>query len=147
MLTEGVVRDAEPREKTYKLCDTGGLFVMVNPDGSRWWRLRYKYGEKERGISLGTYPLVSLKLARQRRDDAKRMLQDGLDPSHQRRVQRVSQTVTFELVAQEWLELQSKKLGPVTIYKARICWRCFERSRRAGSMKRRIGRSSGLGRS
>jgi Arm DNA-binding domain len=65
MLTESVVRDAEPREKTYKLSDTGGLFVMVNPDGSRWWRLRYKYGEKERGISLGTYPLVSLKLARQ----------------------------------------------------------------------------------
>jgi hypothetical protein len=119
MLTESVVRDAEPREKTYKLSDTGGLFVMVNPDGSRWWRLRYKFGEKERGISLGTYPLVSLKLARQRRDDAKRMLQDGLDPSHQRRVQRVSQTVTFELVAQEWLELQSRKLGPVTIYKAR----------------------------
>src|SRR5688572_30763220 len=119
MLTEGAVRDAEPREKTYKMSDTGGLFVMVNPDGSRWWRLRYKYGEKERGISLGKYPLVSLKLARQRRDDAKRMLQDGLDPSHQRRVQRVSQTVTFELVAQEWLELQSKKLGPVTIAKAR----------------------------
>jgi hypothetical protein len=113
------VRDAEPREKTYKLFDTGGLFVMVNPDGSRWWRLKYKYGEKERGISLGTYPVVSLKLARQRRDDAKRMLQDGLDPSHQRQVQRVSQTVTFELVAQEWLELQSRKLGPVTIYKAR----------------------------
>src|SRR5918995_7366415 len=85
MLTEGAVRDAEPREKTYKLSDTGGLFVMVNPDGSRWWRLRYKYGEKERGISLGTYPLVSLRLARQRRDDAKRMLQEGLDPSHQRR--------------------------------------------------------------
>jgi hypothetical protein len=111
MLTEGVVRDAEPREKTYKLFDTGGLFVMVNPDGSRWRRLECKYGEKERGISLGTYPLVSLKLARQKRDDAKRMLQDGLDPSHQRRVQRVSQTVTFELVAQEWLELQSRKLG------------------------------------
>ncbi len=119
MLTESVVRDAEPREKTYKLSDAGGLFVMVNPDGSRWWRLRYKYGEKERGISLGTYPLVSLKLARQRRDEAKRLLQDGLDPSHQRRVQRVSQTVTFELVAQEWLELQSRKLGPITIYKAR----------------------------
>lgn len=112
MLTENVVRDAEPREKTYKLSDTGGLFVMVNPDGSRWWRLRYKYGEKERGISLGVYPLVSLKLARQRRDDARRMLQDGLDPSHQRRVQRVSQTVTFELVAQEWLELQSREAGP-----------------------------------
>src|SRR6185503_19113480 len=64
-----------------------------------------------RGISLGTYPLVSLKLARQRRDEAKRMLQDGLDPSHQRRVQRVSQMVT--------LELESRKLGPVTIYKAR----------------------------
>ena len=119
MLTEDAVRDAEPREKTYKLFDTGGLFVMVNPDGSRWWRLKYRYGEKERGISLGVYPLVSLKLARQKRDDAKRMLQDGLDPSHQRRVQRVSQTVTFELVAEEWLALQSRKLGAVTIYKAR----------------------------
>lgn len=121
MLTEGSVRGAEPRQKAYKLFDTGGLFVIVNPDGSRWWRLkyRYRYGDRERGISLGVYPLVSLKLARQKRDDAKRMLADGLDPSHQRRVQRVSQTVTFELVAQEWLELQSRKLGQVTIAKAR----------------------------
>src|SRR6185436_17547848 len=118
MLTEGAVRGAEPRAKAYKLFDTGGLFVIVNPDGSRWWRFKYCYGDKERGISLGVYPLVTLKLARQERDDAKRLLSDGQDPSHQRQRQRASQKVTFELVAREWLELQSKKLGPVTIAKA-----------------------------
>ena len=119
MLTEGAVRDAEPREKTYKMSDTGGLFVMVNPDGSRWWRLKYCYGGRERGISLGVYPLISLKLARQKRDDAKRALDSGKDPSQQRKEQIQAQALTFELVAEEWLELQSQKLGEITIAKAR----------------------------
>jgi hypothetical protein len=105
MLTEGAVRGAEPREKAYKLFDTGGLFVIVNPHGSRWWRFKYCCDDRERGISLGVYLLVTLKFARQKRDDAKRLLANGQDPSHQRQRQRVSQTVTLELVAREWLEL------------------------------------------
>lgn len=119
MLTEGVLRAAAPREKPYKLFDGGGLFVIVNPSGSRWWRLKYRYGGKERGISLGVYPVVSLRLARQRRDEAKARLADGIDPSHQRQAEKAAQTLTFELVAQEWLELQSKKLAKITIAKAR----------------------------
>jgi len=119
MLTEGVLRATAPREKPYKLFDTGGLFVIVNPNGSRWWRLRYRYGGKERGISLGVYPVVSLKLARQRRDEARARLADGIDPSHQRQAEKVAQTVTFELIAQEWLDLQSRKLAAITIAKAR----------------------------
>lgn len=119
MLTEGVLRAAAPREKPYKLFDSSGLFVIVNPNGSRWWRLKYRYGGKERGISLGVYPVVSLKLARQRRDEARARLADGIDPSHQRQAEKVAQTLTFELIAQEWLDLQSKKLAAITIAKAR----------------------------
>lgn len=119
MLSEGVLRGAELRKRSYKLFDTGGLFVIVNPNGSRWWRLKYRYRGKERGISLGVYPIVSLKLARQRRDEARGLLADGIDPSHQRQAQKLAQTETLELVAQEWLELQSKKLAAVTISKAR----------------------------
>jgi integrase len=119
MLTEGVLRAAAAREKPYKMFDSGGLFVIVNPNGSRWWRLKYRYGGKERGISLGVYPVVSLKLARQRRDEARARLADGIDPSHQRQAEKVAQTLTFELIAQEWLDLQSRKLAAITIAKAR----------------------------
>src|SRR5688572_28008479 len=119
MLTEGVLRAAAAREKPYKLFDSSGMFVIVNPNGSRWWRLKYRYGGKERGISLGVYPVVSLKLARQRRDEARARLADGIDPSHQRQAEKVAQTLTFQLIAQEWLDLQSKKLAAITIAKAR----------------------------
>lgn len=119
MLTEGVLRAAAPREKPYKLFDSSGLFVIVNPNGSRWWRLKYRYGGKERGISLGVYPVVSLKLARQRRDEARARLADGIDPSHQRQAEKLAQTLTFELIAQEWLDLQSKKFAAITLRKAR----------------------------
>jgi integrase len=119
MLTESLVRGAEPREKAYKLFDSGGLFIIVNPNGSRWWRLKYRYRGKERGISLGVYPLVSLRLARLGRDEARALLADGIDPSYHRQREKRAQTETFELVAQEWLQLQSKKLAAVTIRKAR----------------------------
>ena len=66
MLTEAAIRSAQPREKAYKLLDSGGLFVLVNPDGSRWWRFKYRYGGTERGISFGVHPLTTLKLARQK---------------------------------------------------------------------------------
>jgi hypothetical protein len=66
--------------------------------------LKYRYGGKERCISVGVHPVTTLKLARQRRDDAKRLLADGIDPSHHRKLQKLSQVMTFELVAQ-WLEL------------------------------------------
>lgn len=119
MLSESALRRAAQRKKPYKLFDTAGLFVIVNPNGSRWWRLKYRYHGKERGISLGVYPVVSLRLARRRRDEARQLLKDGVDPSRHRQAQKIAEIETFELVAREWLELQSKKLAAITIKKAR----------------------------
>jgi hypothetical protein len=61
--------------------DTGGLFLLLNPSGSMWWRFRYRLNGKEKLISLGTYPEVSLKCARERRDEARAIVAQGLDPS------------------------------------------------------------------
>jgi hypothetical protein len=84
MLSELAIQNAKPAAKPYKLADSGGLFILVNPNGSRWWRLKYRIGEKERGISLGVYPDVPLKRARQKRDEARQLLADGIDPSTRR---------------------------------------------------------------
>src|ERR1700755_2645910 len=80
VLTDLLVRKAKARERAYKLPRERGLWVQVNPNGSKWWRLSYVFQGREKLISLGTYPDVSLELARQRRDDARRLLAVGQDP-------------------------------------------------------------------
>jgi integrase len=124
-LTDIKIRTAKPTEKPYKLFDGGGLYLLINPSGARWWRFKYRFGGKERGISLGVYPTVTLKDARDRRDDARRLVSKGTDPSAQRQTVKVSQTETFEKVAEEWLALQSKKLTATTLSKARWMLQTF----------------------
>ena len=119
MLTDTALRKLKASEKRYKLYDAGGLFLIVNPNGSLWWRLKYRFGGKERGISLGVYPEVTLKRAREKRDEARQMLSEGLDPSKKRRADKLSAGTTFELVAREWLGLHAGKLSPATLAKAR----------------------------
>lgn len=92
---------------------------MLPHGGGRWCRFKYRFDGKERGISLGVYPDVSLKRARICRDDARRMIAEGIDPSEQRQAHKNARDVTFKVVADEWLELQAKKLAPVTLSKAR----------------------------
>jgi integrase len=101
-----------------KLFDGGGLYLLVNPNGSRWWRLKYRIVGKERGLSLGVYPDVPLKLARERRDEARKLIANGVDPSAQRQSDKVAKAHTFEAVAREWLERQKRKLAEVTSIKA-----------------------------
>lgn len=88
MLTDKQVRNAKPKEKNYNLPKELGLFVIVTPNNSRWWRFTYYFNGNENTISLGTYPLISLSMARQRRDDARRQVAQGLDPSAQRKAAR-----------------------------------------------------------
>lgn len=118
-LTETEVRNAKATEKPVKLFDGGGLYLLVNPNGGRWWRLKYRYNGKERGISLGIYPDVSLKRARALRDDARRTLAEGTDPSARRQASKLSQADTFKNVAEEWFGLQANKLTALTLNKAR----------------------------
>jgi hypothetical protein len=115
LLPEVPVRNAKPRERAYKLFDERGPFLLVTPPGGRLWRLRYRIGNREKLIPLGIYPDVPLKHAREKRDEARRLIADEIDPSTERKARRAAMLVTFEGVAQEWLQLQSKPLSEETI--------------------------------
>jgi integrase len=105
-LTDTVIRKAGPGPKPIRLFDAGGLYLEVAPSGGKWWRLKYRFAEKEKRLSLGVYPEVSLKEARLKRDDARRLLANGVDPSAQRQVSKSalveSATNSFETIAREW---------------------------------------------
>ena len=106
MLTDPAVRNAKPKDKPLKLYDTGGLFLLVTPTGGKWWRLRYQYDDKAKLLSLGVYPEVGLKEARDRRDEARKLIADGIDPSANRKAQKSARADraanSFEVVAREW---------------------------------------------
>lgn len=106
MLTENAIKAARPREKPYKLTDGGGLVLLINPSGSRWWRLRYRFQGREQMLSLGTYPEVGLKRAREKRDDNRRLLADGINPGAKRQAEREAVSETFEAIAREWFTKQ-----------------------------------------
>ncbi len=114
MLTVTQIRSAKPQEKPRKLSDGGGLYLLINPNGSLWWRLKYRFEGREKLLSLGVYPHVTLQQARARRDEAKGMIANGVDPSVKRQAEKSADANTFEAVAREWLSLQEKKLAPAT---------------------------------
>jgi hypothetical protein len=89
-------------DRPVKMFDGGGLFLLVNPNGSKWWRLKYRVDGKEKLLSLGVYPDVSLKIARERRDDARKLLAAGGDPGAKRQAEKEAKSDTFEAIAREW---------------------------------------------
>ena len=105
-LTDTTARNAKPKPKPYKVSDEKGLFLLVTPTGGKWWRLKYRFDKKEKLLSLGVYPDVSVKRARERRDEFRKLLAEGIDPSANRqalsaaRVERSANS--FEVVAREW---------------------------------------------
>lgn len=107
-LTEVAIRTAKPGEKPYKLADEKGLFLLINPSGSKWWRLKFRVDGKEKLLSLGTYPDIGLKKARADRDDARKMLAIGIDPSQHRKATKAARVElsanSFEVICREWLE-------------------------------------------
>jgi integrase len=105
----------ETAREAYKLFDERGLFLLVTTTGGRLWRLRYRLGKREKLISLGAYPDVPLKRAREKRDEARKLIADNIDPSAERKAKRAALLETFEEVAREWLELQTKSLAPETM--------------------------------
>ncbi len=76
-LTDTAIRNTKPAEKSLRLFDERGLYLEVSPAGGKWWRLKYRFNRKEKRISLGVYPDVTLKVARDRRDEARKLLADG----------------------------------------------------------------------
>lgn len=115
-LTDTKIRNAKPAGKAIRLPDGKGLCIEVSPAGGRLWRLRYRFGGKEKLLALGKYPAVSLKEARDRCDEARKLLAGGTDPSQQKKVDRQARTTvaadTFEAVAREWFEKHSPKWAP-----------------------------------
>ncbi|AKZ26091.1 integrase [Ralstonia solanacearum] len=105
-LTDTAIRNAKPADKPIKLFDGGGLFLHVTPAGQRYWRLKYRFAGKEKLLAIGVYPEVGLKEARDRREEAKRLLGEGVDPSVERKVRKVATVEraanSFEAVAREW---------------------------------------------
>src|SRR5277367_3264920 len=83
-LSDMVARSAKPREKPYKLSDANGLYLEVGPRGSKLWRLKYRFNGKEKRLSFGAYPAVKLAQARDRQIDARRLLNNGVDPGEQK---------------------------------------------------------------
>ncbi len=117
MLTDKAVRAAASRDKAYKLADSRGLHLHVSASGHKSWRYKYRFENKERLLTLGAYPEVSLAGAREKRDEAKKILRDGRDPRHVARRARMVSTgdkaKTLEEVAREWHKLQIDRWKPV----------------------------------
>lgn len=116
MLSALAIDNAKPREKPYKLSDGNGLHLLVNPNGSKLWRLRYRFGGKQLMLSLGLFPDVSLASARLKRDDARKLIAADKDPSLQRKLEKLAGVEaaknTFGVIPRE--RLRSRPPGPAT---------------------------------
>jgi integrase len=107
-LSDVQCRQAKPRDKPYKLSDGAGLVLLVNPDGSRYWRWNYRFAGRQKTMAYGAYPAVGLKAARQKHKEARALLEEGVDPMGERKkaklVSRLAAETTFEGVGREWFE-------------------------------------------
>ena len=126
-LTDTTIRTAKPSPKPTKMFDEKGLFLLLQPSGGKLWRLKYRFNGLEKKLTLGCYPEVSLKSARKRRDEARTLLAEGIDPSaHKKANEQASKlrvATTFNLVAEEYLEKAGREgREAVTIKKSR--WLC-----------------------
>ena len=104
-LSDVKIRNAKPSGKQVKLYDMDGLYLLVTPQGGKYWRFKYRFNGKERLLALGTYPEISLADARERRDQARKQVAHGLDPGAVRKAQKkveTEETETFEVIAREW---------------------------------------------
>lgn len=122
MLTQLAISNAKPKAKPYKLSDGGGLSLLVEKTGSRLWRFRYVFGGKEKMLSFGAFPEVTLAQARAKRDEARQTLAGGIDPAQKRREDKVAASIsaanTFGVVAAEYIDRLAKEgAAPSTISK------------------------------
>lgn len=84
-LTDSTVRHAQPREKSYKMADSQGLYIQIMPSGGKHWKMKYRFEGREKKLSFGEYPRVSLREARNQRDEARNMLTKGIDPAYEKK--------------------------------------------------------------
>jgi integrase len=115
-LTDTRIRNEKPESKSKRVFDERGLYLEISPAGGKWWRLKYRIGGKEKRISLGVYPDVSLKDARERRDQARKLLAEGVDPSENRKAIKTAASDrvanSFEVIIREWFGKFSSEWAP-----------------------------------
>ncbi|HEY2559326.1 MAG TPA: integrase arm-type DNA-binding domain-containing protein [Caldimonas sp.] len=118
-LSDAAIRNAKPGAKTVRMFDGGGLYLELAPSGGKWWRLKYRHGNKEKRLSLGIYPDVGLKVARARRDEARKQIAEGVDPSAARQetkhAMRRDALSTLEAVSRAWLAHRASGWSPGTL--------------------------------
>ena len=126
-LTKLEIDRITPSEKQVKVTDGQGLYLLVMPNGAKYWRFKYRFAGKEKLLALGVYPEVSLKDARLKRDDARRLLAHGQDPNEQKkkiaRSQQIEASSTFKAIAQEWWDKMAAEWAP---RHAAAVWRSME---------------------
>ena len=112
-LTDIQIKSVKPLQKPYKLTDGEGMFLYIHPSGSKYWRLKYRFGNKEKLLALGIYPEISLFMARQKRAEAKELLISGIDPSTYKKEQKLISSLklgnTFEEIAYDWHSKQKDR--------------------------------------
>ena len=123
-LTAIAIKNARPRDKAYKLHDERALYLLVTPQGGKYWRMNYRYLGKVKTLSFGVWPEVSLADARDKRDKAREQIKEGFDPNAQKKLARVraeiDAAITFKAVAEEWLvKIEREGRAPVTLDKVR----------------------------
>ena len=105
-LTDIKVKTAKPKDKPYKLADGGGMYLLINTNGSKYWRMKYRFAGKEKMLSIGVYPDVTLADAREKRSEARKLLAAGGDPGEAKKEEKIAQQIslknTFEAIAREW---------------------------------------------
>lgn len=125
-ITDIIARNAKPKDKPYKITDEKGLYLHVKPNGGRYWRYKYYFGGKEKVLALGVYPEISLKEAREKRDEARKIHKEGIDPSKDKKDKKLQYMLKHEnnflAVAQEWHDV----------------WKAGRTPRHAGYVMRRL---------
>ena len=124
MLTYIQINAAKPRAKAWNLSDSQGLYLVIQPNGSKLWRFNYRFLDKQKKLHLGGWPTISLAEARVRRDEARKKISEGIDPALEKKRARIAAKYaaanTFEAVAKEWLvKCERDGLAPVTVDKIR----------------------------
>lgn len=126
-LTEIECRNAKRAEKSYKLTDEKGMYLEVMPTGAKYWRMQYRYGGKQKRLALGVYPEVALKEAREKRQDARVLIADGIDPAAKKKIDKLTKRLdsenSFEAIALEW---HAKELARWTQGHAARVWTSLE---------------------
>jgi Phage integrase central domain/Arm DNA-binding domain len=127
-LTATAVKQAKAKNKPYKLSGGKGLYLLINPNGAKYWRLKYRYGGKEKVLALGVYPDVSLAQANDKRDDARKLLAQNVDPNEDKKAQKLARIREggnrFETIATEWFKTKMQDLSKS--HQSRT-WRALEK--------------------